>query len=216
MFARATDAAAAPVAPATRPRSMSAPAADAAPAPAPPARSVKIRSSPADVVAGGDAPVRTRAGSARWRHPHRDDGSRASPSPAPVGPGADGSRGDGRHGPNRHRAAADDGAAHDDRAAAPARRNRRRRGSPAHPVTFDFQGADLRAVLRTFAEISGLNIVIDPTIQGTVDVALRDVPWDQALDIILAANKLGYTVDGTIVRIAPLTVLADEEASAAS
>ncbi len=80
-----------------------------------------------------------------------------------------------------------------------------------HPVTFDFQGADLRAVLRTFAEISGLNLVIDPTIQGTVDVSLKDVPWDQALDIILKANKLGYTVDGTIVRIAPLTVLADEE-----
>jgi hypothetical protein len=67
------------------------------------------------------------------------------------------------------------------------------------------------SVLRTFAEISGLNIVIDPTIQGTVDVSLRDVPWDQALDIILRANRLGYSVDGTIVRIAPLTVLADEE-----
>jgi type IV pilus assembly protein PilQ len=79
-------------------------------------------------------------------------------------------------------------------------------------VSLDFQGADLRAVLRTFSEISGLNLVIDPTIQGTVDVALRDVPWDQALDIILRANKLGYVVDGTIVRIAPLTVLADEEA----
>ena len=59
-------------------------------------------------------------------------------------------------------------------------------------------------MLRTFAEISGLNIVIDPAVQGTVDVALRDVPWDQALDIILRANKLGYSVDGTIVRIAPL------------
>lgn len=79
------------------------------------------------------------------------------------------------------------------------------------PVTLDFQGADLRAVLRTFAEISnGLNIVIDPSIQGTVDVSLRDVPWDQALDIILRANKLGYTVDGNIVRIVPLAVLAQE------
>jgi type IV pilus assembly protein PilQ len=81
-----------------------------------------------------------------------------------------------------------------------------------HPVSLDFQGADLRAVLRTFAEISGLNIVIDPAVQGTVDVALRDVPWDQALDIILRANKLGYIVDGTIVRVAPLNTLADEEA----
>ena len=80
-----------------------------------------------------------------------------------------------------------------------------------HPVSLDFQGADLRSVLRTFSEISGLNLVIDPSIQGTVDVSLRDVPWDQALDIILRANRLGYVVDGTIVRVAPLTVLADEE-----
>jgi type IV pilus assembly protein PilQ len=80
-----------------------------------------------------------------------------------------------------------------------------------NPVSLDFQGADLRAVLRTFSEISSLNIVIDPTVQGTVDVALKDVPWDQALDIILRANKLSYTVDGTIIRIAPTAVLADEE-----
>ncbi len=66
-------------------------------------------------------------------------------------------------------------------------------------------------MLRTFAEISqGLNIIIDPSIQGTVDVSLRDVPWDQALDIILRANKLGYSVEGNIVRIVPLNVLAAE------
>ena len=58
--------------------------------------------------------------------------------------------------------------------------------------------------------------MIDPAVQGTVDVALRDVPWDQALDIILRANQLGYAVDDTIVRIAPLAVLADEEAPSAS
>lgn len=80
-----------------------------------------------------------------------------------------------------------------------------------HPVSLDFQGVDLRAVLRTFAEITGLNLVIDPGVQGTVDVALKEVPWDQALDIILRANQLGYIVDGTIVRIAPLASLADEE-----
>ncbi len=79
------------------------------------------------------------------------------------------------------------------------------------PVTMDFQNADLRSVLRTFAEISGLNIVIDPQVQGSVDVALVDVPWDQAFDIILRANQLGYDVDGTVVRIAPLMTLADEE-----
>jgi type IV pilus assembly protein PilQ len=80
------------------------------------------------------------------------------------------------------------------------------------PISLDFQDVDLRAVLRTFSEISGLNIVIDPSIQGTVNVNLRDVPWDQALDIILKANRLGYVAEGTVIRIAPLTVLADEEA----
>jgi type IV pilus assembly protein PilQ len=80
-----------------------------------------------------------------------------------------------------------------------------------HPVSLDFQNADLRSVLRTFAEISGLNMVIDPAVQGTVDIVLTEVPWDQALDIILRGNQLGYTVDGTIVRIAPLKVLAAEE-----
>jgi type IV pilus assembly protein PilQ len=79
------------------------------------------------------------------------------------------------------------------------------------PVSLEFEGADLRAVLRTFADISGLNIVVDPTVRGTVDVSMRDVPWDQAMDVILRANKLGYVVEGTIVRIAPLSVLADEE-----
>ena len=89
--------------------------------------------------------------------------------------------------------------------------NQGQRQFAGDPVTLDFQGADLRAVLRTFAEISnGLNIIIDPSIQGTVDVSLRDVPWDQALDIILRSNKLGYSVEGNIVRIVPLNVLAQE------
>lgn len=72
---------------------------------------------------------------------------------------------------------------------------------------FDFQGADLRAVLRSFAEVSGLNIVIDSAVDGTVDIKLMRVPWDQALDVILKSNKLSYIVEGNVVRIVPLTVL---------
>jgi type IV pilus assembly protein PilQ len=80
-----------------------------------------------------------------------------------------------------------------------------------HPVSLDFQGADLRSVLRTFAEISGLNMVIDPDVQGTVDIVLTDVPWDQALEVILRGNALDYTVDGTIVRIARIDTLRKEQ-----
>ena len=79
------------------------------------------------------------------------------------------------------------------------------------PVSMEFQNADLRSVLRTFAAISGLNLVIDPQVTGNVDVALVDVPWDQALAVILRANRLGYEVDGTVVRVAPVATLAAEE-----
>ncbi len=82
-----------------------------------------------------------------------------------------------------------------------------------HPISMDFQGVDLRSVLRTFAEISGLNMVIDPDVQGTVDIVLTDVPWDQALEVILRGNQLDYTVDGTIVRIAKVDTLQKEQDS---
>ena len=67
-------------------------------------------------------------------------------------------------------------------------------------------------MLRLFSQISGLNMIIDPAVQGRVNVLLNDVPWDQALEQILRSNKLGYSVDGNIMRIAPLAVLADEQA----
>jgi type IV pilus secretin PilQ/predicted competence protein len=82
-----------------------------------------------------------------------------------------------------------------------------------HPINFDFEDADLRAVLRVFANESGLNMIIDPQVSGRVNVLLSDVPWDQALDQILRSNKLGYTVEGNILRIAPLGVLAEEQAA---
>jgi type IV pilus assembly protein PilQ len=79
------------------------------------------------------------------------------------------------------------------------------------PNDYDFGGADLRTVLRSFAELHNLNLVIDGAIKGTVDIKLTAVPWDQALEIILKASNLGYQIDGTVVRIAPLSVLTSEE-----
>jgi type IV pilus assembly protein PilQ len=81
-----------------------------------------------------------------------------------------------------------------------------------HPVTLDFQDADLRAVLRTFSEISGLNFIIHPAIAGRVDVQMKDVPWDQAFDILVTSNNLAYTVEGNVVRVAPNDVLEKEAA----
>jgi type IV pilus assembly protein PilQ len=77
-------------------------------------------------------------------------------------------------------------------------------------ISMDFQNIDLRAVLRVFADISGLNLVIDPSVQGEVNVVLTQVPWDQALAIILRANGLDYEVDATVVRIASVGRLRDE------
>lgn len=81
------------------------------------------------------------------------------------------------------------------------------------PYDFDFQGADLRMVLRSFAELSGLNLVIDPAVDGSVDIKLTRVPWDQALDVILKSSKLGYIVEGNVIRVVPLDVLSAEEAA---
>ena len=82
-----------------------------------------------------------------------------------------------------------------------------------HPISLDFTGGDLRTVLRLFAEVSGLNMIIDPDVQGSVDIVLTDVPWDQALEVILRGNQLDYTVDGTIVRIARIDTLRKEQDS---
>ncbi len=79
------------------------------------------------------------------------------------------------------------------------------------PVTLDFVDADLRQVLRTLAEQGGLNLVIDTGVQGVVNLTLTAVPWDQAFDIILRTNKLDYIVEGNVVRVAPISVLQQEE-----
>ncbi len=78
------------------------------------------------------------------------------------------------------------------------------------PITFSLRDADIREVLRTFAKVSGLNMVIQPGISGPVTVELNQVPWDQALEIILKTNGLWYELDGNIMRIAPVGQLNEE------
>ena len=70
--------------------------------------------------------------------------------------------------------------------------------------------ADITEVLRSLARISGLNIVIQPGVSGPVTVELESVPWDQALDQILKINQLGMELEGNILRIAPVSRLAQE------
>jgi type IV pilus assembly protein PilQ len=78
------------------------------------------------------------------------------------------------------------------------------------PISLSLKDADIKDVLRSFAKISGLNVVLQPGVRGTVTVELESVPWDQALDQILKINNLGYELDGNIMRIAPRNVLQNE------
>ena len=74
-------------------------------------------------------------------------------------------------------------------------------------ISLDFKDADIRNILRLIAEVSNLNIVAGDDVQGTVTIKLNDVPWDQALDVILLSNNLGKSLDGNILRIAPFDKL---------
>ena len=80
-----------------------------------------------------------------------------------------------------------------------------------HPISLDFKDGDLQDIFRLFADISGLNIVVNPGVSGKITLKLNEVPWDQALDLILKANGLGYTLEGNVIRIAPLAALQNEE-----
>jgi type IV pilus assembly protein PilQ len=81
-------------------------------------------------------------------------------------------------------------------------------------VSLDFQDAPVRNILPLLADVSGRNIVISEAVQGTVTLKLKNVPWDQALDLVLKMNGLGMETEGNIIRINTLQNLArqrDEE-----
>lgn len=69
------------------------------------------------------------------------------------------------------------------------------------PISLDLKDADIRDVLLTFSRLARLNMVIDPDVKGSVTVRLEDVPWDQALEVILKVNGLSYVLEGNIVRV---------------
>ena len=69
------------------------------------------------------------------------------------------------------------------------------------PISLDLKDADLVDVCRTFSEIAKANVVVDPGVKGSVTVRLRDVPWDQALDLILRMNGYADVREGNIIRI---------------
>jgi len=77
-------------------------------------------------------------------------------------------------------------------------------------ISLDFKDADVLNVLRILAEVSGLNIVATDDVKGRVTVRLVDVPWDQALDIILQSNRLDAVQIGNVLRVSTVTRLKEE------
>jgi type IV pilus assembly protein PilQ len=80
-------------------------------------------------------------------------------------------------------------------------------------VSFEFKDIDIQNLLRVIAEISKKNIVVADDVQGKVTIRLRNVPWDQALDLILRTKSLGKEEIGNILRVAPLKTLEEEASS---
>jgi type IV pilus assembly protein PilQ len=78
-------------------------------------------------------------------------------------------------------------------------------------ISLDLKDADIHNVLRLLADVSKLNIVAADDVSGKITLKLRNVPWDQALDIILRAKQLDKTRNGNIIRVAPISVLEKEE-----
>ena len=78
------------------------------------------------------------------------------------------------------------------------------------PISVNLKDVDLKDFFRLIHEISGLNVVLDPNVHGTLTVVLDDVPWDQALDIVLKNNDLARELEGNVLRIATVDTLKHE------
>ena len=77
-------------------------------------------------------------------------------------------------------------------------------------VSLDFKDADIKNILRLIAEVSNLNIIAGEDVTGKITMRLVDVPWDQALDVVLQARALGMARVGNVIRVAPLETLKKE------
>lgn len=89
------------------------------------------------------------------------------------------------------------------------------RGYTGRKITLDFHDIEIRNLLRLIADVSKKNIVVADDVSGKVTVSLRNVPWDQALDLVLKSKGLGKEEAGNVIRIAKYEVIAKEQQSRA-
>src|SRR6266849_413105 len=78
------------------------------------------------------------------------------------------------------------------------------------PISVNLKDVDLKDFFRLIHEISGLNVVLDPAVKGSLTIVLDEVPWDQALDIVLQNNSLDKQLNGNVLRIAARSTLKTE------
>ena len=78
------------------------------------------------------------------------------------------------------------------------------------PISVNLKDVDLKDFFRLIHEISGLNVVLDPAVKGTLTIVLDEVPWDQALDIVMQNNSLDKQLNGNVLRIATRSTLQKE------
>lgn len=91
----------------------------------------------------------------------------------------------------------------------------RQRAQPKYTgerITFDFQDVEVRRVLQIISEEVGFNIVVNDSVSGNITLRLINVPWDQALDVLLRARNLGKREEGNVVMIGPLSEIRQQEA----
>lgn len=86
-----------------------------------------------------------------------------------------------------------------------------RGGYKGEKLSLNFQNVEVRSVLQVIADFTGLNIITSDTVQGSLTLRLKDIPWDQALDIILQTKGLDMRKNGNVVLIAPREELALKE-----
>ena len=84
-------------------------------------------------------------------------------------------------------------------------------GYRGEKLSFNFQNVEVRAALQAIADISGLNIITSDSVSGNLTLRLKDVPWDQALDVVLQAKGLDMRKNGTVLWIAPKEELLTKE-----
>jgi type IV pilus assembly protein PilQ len=84
-------------------------------------------------------------------------------------------------------------------------------GYRGEKLSFNFQNVEVRAALQAIADISGLNIITSDSVSGNLTLLLKDVPWDQALDVVLQAKGLDMRKNGSVLWIAPKEELLTKE-----